>query len=151
MLAYHQDIQVDGVIGVTTFTVGALLDALGSVTVEGFEGPVTSATWYLTAEELIYFPEDSSTIVAEADRNKEAVLEPILREVMRRVQHASGGELPAIVRALRGSVARRELLLWFRDPTAAALGDRSQADGRLAPPVGDVLALVDANVSYSNV
>jgi hypothetical protein len=152
MLAHHQDIEVDGVIGFTTYTVGAVLDALGSVTVAGIDAPVTAQTWYRAAEEQIYFPADSPTVVRGADQNKETVLEPILQEVMRRVQHASAEEMPALVRAIHSSIKRRELLFSFRDPAPAKLVRGREADGRVAPPEeGDVLALFDANLSYSKV
>jgi hypothetical protein len=150
ILGRHQDVRLDGVIGFTTATVGALLEAMGPLAVEGFDAPVTAATWYDLAERLIYFTEAPGPGV-NTDQTKGEVLAPILRAVLARVQRASADELPAILRALQRAVAERQLLLFFRDPAPATLARRYDADGRLAPPRGDVLAVVDANLSYSKV
>jgi hypothetical protein len=150
LLYHHQGIQVDGVIGITTYGVGILLEALGPLPVEGFAEPVTAASWYGTAEQLIYFP-DAGQVSADAQERKEQVLEPVLRAVLARLQSASIEEMPALLRAMRRMIRERHLLLAFHDRPAAALVRRYDADGRLEPPSGDVLAVVDANLSYSKV
>lgn len=146
-LLRHQDISVDGVIGFTTLAVDGLIAALGPLDVEGFDQPLTAENWYAAAEQRIYF-QDGVT----AQDGKEATLEPMLKAIVRRLQAASPDDLTNAMRALRQLVRRRELLLSFHDPQAATLARLLGADGHFAPPAtGDVLALVDANLSYSKV
>jgi hypothetical protein len=148
-LLQHQDIKVDGVIGFTTLTVNALMEALGPLEVEGFAEPLTAQNWYSAAEQRINFQGGDRV---HGDPNKEAVLEPMLKAILRRLQAGSLEDLPKVLRGLRRSVEQRELQLYFHDPRAAQVARRHGADGRLAPPAGgDVLALVDANLSYSKV
>lgn len=150
-LQYYREIRVDGVIGFTTGAVGPLLEVLGPVQVPGVAESFTAATWYEQAERSIYFA-DPANPFAEAEQNKGEVLGPLLQAVMRRIQGATTAELPAILRAMRRLVEERQLLLLFHDNAATDLLRRSNADGRFAPPErGDVLAVVDANLSYSKV
>jgi hypothetical protein len=148
-LLQHQGIKADGVIGFTTLTVNALMEALGPLQVEGFDQPLTAQNWYSAAEQRINLQDGERVF---GDPNKEAVLEPMLRAILRRLQAGSLEDLPKVLRGLRQSVERRELQLYFHDPRAARVARRHGADGHLAPPAGsDVLALVDANLSYSKV
>ncbi|MFN8559169.1 MAG: DUF4012 domain-containing protein [Dehalococcoidia bacterium] len=150
LLRRHQDLTVDGVIGVNTYSVGMLLEALGPLPVEGFDQPVTAETWYGLAERLIYFDESGHT-VDNADDNKQLVLQPILRAVINRVQGAGPEDVAPLLRAVQRATRERQLQVMFHDPAAAALARRTGADGRFAPPQGDALALVDANLSYSKI
>ena len=151
ILARQQDLQVDGVIGITTYTVGILLDTLGPVQVESLPVPVTAADWYGLAEEQIYFAADSNR-PGRIEQKKGQVLEPVMRAVIARLQNASGDELPKVYRALKRAVQERQLMVTVRDPAAAALVTRYAADGAMtAPAASDVVAVVDANVSYSKV
>ncbi len=149
MLMQQRDIRVDGVIAFNTYTVGMLLDVLGPIPVEGFEEPVSADTWYKLAEQLIYFQGPNPL---DGERNKGKVLEPLLQAVISRVQNASSDELPKVVKALQGAVKERQLLVAFHDEAPQAMARRYGADGRFAPPTtGDVLGVVDANLSYSKV
>lgn len=147
-LNYYGAGSVNGVIGFTTYAVGGLLDALGPLPVAGLSEPVTAATWYDLAEQVIYFnPDDPNS-----EQNKGEVLGPVLQAMVSRMQHASPDELPKLLRTLQTLVQQRQLLVYFHDAAPATIARRANADGRFAPPAtGDVLAVVDANMSYSKV
>lgn len=150
LLRYYQEVEVDGVLGFTTFAVGGLLEALGPLPVPGFAEPVMAASWYDLAERLIYFPDGTSTGIAEEAKGE--VLGPVLQAMVARLQSASSAELPALLRALQSLLQQRQILLYFHDPAAEAMARRYEADGALtAPAQGDVLAVVDANLSFSKV
>ncbi len=151
MLLRHQDVRVDGVIAFNTYTVALLLDAVGPVTVEGFDTPISADTWYDLAQRLIYF-RDPNRPFEGAEQNKGQVLEPVLQAVIRRIQQSSTNELPRVLKALQRAVDERQLLVSFHDPAPQQMAERYGAAGRITPPAtGDVLAVVDANLSYSKV
>lgn len=152
MLAHHQDIAVDGVLGFTSFAVGRLLDTLGPVEAEGFAEPITSASWYALSERLIYGDQPNVTIDADAEQNKGEVLGSVLQAIVARMQTTDVDQLPALLRTLQSLIDQRQLLVSFHDPAPATLAARYDADGRFRPPpTGDVLGVIDANVSYSKV
>lgn len=152
MLLHHRDIKVDGVIGFTTYAVGGLLDALGPLNVPGIDQPVTSASWYHLAENVIYGDQPGVRPIAGADQNKGEVLGEVLNSIVARTQAANQEELPKLLRTLQNLVAQREILVSFHDEAPAELTRRYQANGDFAPPAsGDVLGVVDANLSYSKV
>ncbi|MGH2600106.1 MAG: DUF4012 domain-containing protein, partial [Dehalococcoidia bacterium] len=152
MLKHHQDVDVDGVLGFTTYAVGGLLEALGPLEVPGFAEPMTAETWYRDSEQLIYGALPGARPSTESEENKGEVLGPVLQAIVGRMQQANAEELPALLRTFQELVEQRQILVSFDDATPNALAARYGADGRLAPPsTGDVLAVVDANVSYSKV
>lgn len=152
MLLHHRDLTVDGVIGFTTYAVGGLLDALGPLIVPGIDQPVTSATWYQLAESLIYGDQAGVRPIAGSEQNKGEVLGDVMRAIVARMQAANQEELPGLLRALQSLVEQRQILVYFHDEAPAELALRYEASGVFAPPeTGDVLAVVDANMSYSKV
>jgi hypothetical protein len=152
MLKHHRDIRVDGVLGFTTYAVGGLLDVLGPLQVPDIDQPVTAAAWYELAENLIYGDQPGVQVAPGAEQNKGEVLGDVMRAMVARMQAANQEELPALLRALQSLVQQRQILAYFHDAAPSELAARYQANGRFAPPeTGDVLAVVDANVTYSKV
>ncbi len=151
LLFDHQDLRVDGVIGFTTFAVAMLLETLGPLPVDGFAEPVTPATWYNLAERMIYFGA-ADPKPGEVDQRKGEVLEPLLQAVLARLQQTSSDELPALLRTFRRMAAERQVLVYLHDAVPARLAGQYGVDGRFTPPAeGDVIGVVDANLSYSKV
>jgi len=151
LLRQQQDISVDGVIAFTNYTVSMLLDALGPLSLEGFAQPLTGSNWYEQVIDRIYYINPNQSAPREqAERSKGEVLSPLLRAIIDRMQQMSVDELPRLVTTLQKAAEQRELLVYMHDPAANGLARRSGADGRLVPPEGgDVLAVVDANLSFS--
>lgn len=152
MLRRHREIEVHGVIGFTTYAVGGLLQALGPLTVPGIEQPVTAESWYGLAENLIYGEQPGVRVATGSEQNKGEVLGDVLRAIVARMQSANQEELPALLQTLQRLVQERQILVYFHDDAPSELAARYEANGRFAPPeTGDVLAVVDANLSYSKV
>jgi hypothetical protein len=152
MLLHHRDLKVDGVIGFTTYAVGGLIDTLGPLNVPGIDQPMTSASWYQLAETAIYGEQAGVRPIAGSQENKGEVLGEVLNTIVARIQAANQEELPKLLRTLQSLVERREILVSFHDEAPAELARRYEASGVFAPPeTGDVLGLIDANLSYSKV
>jgi hypothetical protein len=124
----------------------------GPVESPGIAEPVTVDSWYPLAERQIYGPQPGVSWDPESEENKGEVLGGVLRAVLGRMQSANAGELPLLLRTLQSLVQQRQVLVVFHDAGPAALATRYEADGRFAPPPsGDVLSVIDANLSYSKV
>ncbi|RLT41471.1 MAG: DUF4012 domain-containing protein [Chloroflexi bacterium] len=139
-------VHADGVVAVDTEMLRMLLQALGPMTVEGVDVPLTAENFYSALEEEIFG--DKSAVVAK----KRTILGRVLKQSIDRMQAADADKVPALVAVLRQGVDGRHLQLFGRDERVQAVSEGFGADGTMRPRARrDFVAVVDANVSYSKI
>ena len=67
------------------------------------------------------------------------------------VDRLPGLDLSAVEAAARQALAERQVLIWLKEPRAAAALAELGWDGALVPGAGDYLMVVDANVGFNKV
>lgn len=139
-------VRADGVIAVDTEMLRLLLQALGPMTVQGADAPLTAENLYATLEEEIFGEE------TEAQAKKRTILSRVLQQSIDRVQTADADKVPALVSALREGIDGRHLQLFGNDQRVQAIAEAVGADGVMHPRESrDFVAVVDANISYSKI
>lgn len=134
--------DVDGVIALSTTTIGELLRVVGTVTVPGSAQVVTpdNILRELTSIANQIRPEDKGT-----GKNS---LVAFGHELVQRVQQAKAAQLPALATVLGRATGSRDLVLWMRSPDLENLLTAHGAGGQLAVlPGADQLMVTDANIS----
>lgn len=83
---------------------------------------------------------------------RQAYLSPVLDTLIARAESAAGDTVPALVRALHRAAEASHLHLFSPHEAAQAVAERFAIDGAIrAPESGDLLTVVDANVSYNKI
>lgn len=145
-LLEDRGVQADGVVAVDTEMLRLLLQALGPMTVQGVDVPLTAENFYAALEEEIFGDE------AEVVAKKRKILSRVLQQSIERVQTADADKVPALVTVLRQGVGGRHLQLFGNDARVEAVAEAFGADGTMRRREGrDFVAVVDANVSYSKI
>jgi hypothetical protein len=134
---------VDGVIAFDQDLVPLLLEAIGPVRVSGAPQPIM-------AQNVIQYMRDSYSQNLKTDRK--AFIAPLARAILERLA-ADPDTLSklGIVRALGRALDERHLLVYLRDPNAAAALARRGWDGAVRPGANDFLMVVDSNLGYNKV
>lgn len=141
-----QGIEADGVVAVNTPMIQLLLRATGPLTIEGIAEPLTADNFLAQTEEEIFESGFDSV------KRKQQVLQPVLRELIARVQDAGADRVPPLIAAFAKGARGRDLQVYARDERSAALVTRLHVDGALKPQPGrDFLAVVDSNVSWNKI
>ena len=133
------DAEIDGVIGITTYTIDEILKVTGPVEVPAYDVTVAPGETTLKALQVTRF--------ADPGEDRKAFLPAFADSLIAAVfslPSQSWGSLPGAAEALRDG---RHLLAWFPDPTDQALAVRAGVDGAVRQDRGDYLFPVDANVS----
>ena len=141
-----RNIDADGVVAVNTPMVQLLLGATGSMRVEGVDTPLTPENFIALLEEEIFenWPDNIA--------RKRQLLQPVLRELISRVQDANAERVPPLIGAFTRGARSRDLQVFARDDRSAAMIAAIGVDGRIQPKPGrDFLAVVDSNVSYDKI
>lgn len=145
-LVEDRNLQSDGVVAVDTEMLRLLLQALGPMTVQGVDVPLTAENFYAVLEDEIFGEE------TEVGSKKRTILGKVLQQSIDRLQAADADQVPALVSVLRQGVAGRHLQLFGNDHRVQAVAEGFGADGTMRPREGrDFVAVVDANVSYSKI
>ena len=133
------DAEIDGVIGITTYTIDEILNVTGPVEVPAYDVTIAPGETTLKALQL--------TRTASPGEDRKAFLPAFADSLIASVfslPAQSWDALPGAARALRDG---RHLLAWFPDPADQALAARAGVDGAVRQDRGDYLFPVDANVS----
>ena len=133
------DAEIDGVIGITTYSIDEILKVTGPVEVSAYDVTIASGETTLKALQL--------TRTAETGEDRKAFLPAFADSLIGAVfslPSQSWGDLPGAASALRDG---RHLLAWFPDPADQAFATRAGVDGAVRQDRGDYLFPVDANVS----
>jgi hypothetical protein len=129
--------QLDGVIYLDPYTLAALMQLTGPVTVPGYPTPLTAdtAATFLLRDQYVLFPDD----------NRHEFLVDASRTVFKKL---TSGALPMpkkVADTLAPAVAERRLMLHSFHPDEQALFERLGMAGSLPPVDGDFLSVRASN------
>ncbi len=143
-------VDVDGVIAVDQRTLQYILAAVGPVEVEGKDGidrvTADNITGWMQAQ---WSPVSADTQNREWWLQRKTFVGDLAGALRRKLE--VGGQLDAVALAegLARALGEKHLLIYSRDPRAAALLAEYGWDGRIAQGPGDYLSLVEANVGFN--
>ncbi|HTK59838.1 MAG TPA: DUF4012 domain-containing protein [Candidatus Baltobacteraceae bacterium] len=134
--------KIDGVIGVTPTVIQKLLAMTGPITIEG-----TTFTADNVVDELEYQVEvafwDEGTPLAQ----RKDVVGKLGQELVRRLLSTQLSDLPKVAAVAEASLAEKQLMASFSDPSLLAFADARQWSGRFRAGPEDRLAVIDANLA----
>ncbi len=131
------DPPLDGVIAMTPRIVEDLINHLGPVTLEelGLE---------ITAENFV---EEAQYEVPNKDTARDAVFFPAFaQKLLNKMFQPESTNWPFYAELLLGAIQRKDLQLYFTDPTQQRLVSILGADGELKPNGQDLLAISESNI-----
>lgn len=154
---YAQDagISVDGVATIDLRAVQLLVDALGPLTIEGVNEPVTGDNLIEQLQSFWDRPlESDETLQTDYQEwwKQRKDFMPILAQAALGRLHSGSFNPLALADGIRAAMAERAVQVWMVDEDAAELFATLGWDGRLRPaPDADFIALVDTNMGYNKV
>ncbi len=134
------DTAIDGVLGITTYTIDELLKATGPVTVP--EYGVTIAPGETTLKVL-----QLTRGAQRPGENRKAFLSALADQLLGTVFALPPAQWGKLLGRAGAFQEQRLLLAWFRDPLDQALAARDGFDGAVRRDVGDYVYPVDSNVA----
>jgi hypothetical protein len=154
---YAQDagVQVDGIATVDLRAVQLLVGALGPLTVEGADAPVTGENIIEQVQRFWDKPPDSDDTLESAGgewwKQRKDFMPILAKAALGRLESGRFNPL-AFAAALRTALDERAIQVWMADAGAAELLAALHWDGSLQPePGADFVALVDSNMGYNKV
>lgn len=153
--------NLQGIITIDLHAVELLVDALGPLTIDGSETPITGTNIVDQIKNFWNRPLDTEVSVAEIDESDAKLGEwwvqrkafmPKLAEAAR--QRLTSGEVNQrqLVQAGLRALDERAIQVWLADPALREPLATLAWDGALHPAAGaDFLALVDTNMGYNKV
>ncbi len=132
------DLDIDGVLGITTHTIDEILQVTGPITVPAYDATIGSGETTLKTLQLTRIPLPGE--------NRKAFLSAFADELFARLlalPPSKWGEVLGHVDTFR---SQRLLLAWFKDPADQALAADSGFDGAVRQDPGDFVYPVDSNV-----
>jgi hypothetical protein len=136
--------ELDGVIGITTEGVGALIASVGTLEVEGLPEPVTAANFNRIIQEMWNPGTDSR----DWFNNRKKSLNLIMQTAMEKF-FAGKVDWSLLGRGLMDALDQRQLMI-YSVPEASEL-KQLLWDGSLRSNPGDYLMVVDANLGFNKV
>jgi hypothetical protein len=150
LYTYGQVLAVDGVIAFDQQTAAGVIAALGTLSIEGWDEPITGDNFIRLVRQA-WNPSDEGVSGEWAVTRKE-FLSQLAQTVLNRIrQQPKTLDWAGLGRALWQALQQRHLLLCLKDPAAASLLHRQGWDGALRPTEGDYLIAVDANLGFNKV
>ena len=139
-------VTIDGVVALDQYAVQELITALGPLTVEGFDEPVSGAT-VIAAMRSAWAPEDGN-LSREWWLERKEFMGPLAEAVWQRLE---SGQVPwlELGRTLLRLLEEKHLLIYSPQPDLAAMLARQGWDGAMRPGSADYLMVVDANLGYN--
>ncbi len=147
---------VDAVIAVDLVAVQRLFAAVAPIQPEGYPEAVTGENIIALLQRYWAAPAGEATIAEQASSDWWAHRKDIMGDLVAAALDKVGRDpwsvdLGQLGAALMDSLRGRHLLIYARDPEAAALLAERGWDGALRPVVGDYLMAVDANLGFNKV
>ncbi len=147
---------VDTVVAADLIAVQRLLDAVSPLTVEGYPEAITGENVIAMLQQYWAAPVGEATIEQQATsdwwQHRKDVMGDLLAAALDKVRGDPWSiDLSQLGSALMGSLRGRHLLLYARDPEAAALLASRGWDGALRQAEGDYAMVVDANLGFNKV
>ena len=134
------DTDIDGVVALTTYAVDRLLAVTGPIEVPEYDVTVASGEVTLTALRLT-----RGLSTPESDRK--AFLEVLADLTLAKLRSLPPAEWPKLVDAFNDMRERREVMVWFADPTLESAVASTSLGGVTRQGAGDYVGVVEANVS----
>lgn len=153
---YRQDqgVAVDGVIAVDLTTLQLFLNALGPISVPGYDQPVTGANLTSMIATSWESPRMTAPGKEGADwwlHRKDLAADLMAELVPAITQQADAQKMADLGRATFQALRQRHLLIYVDSPKAHALLHQLGWDGALRIPEGDTWLVVDSNVGFNKV
>ncbi len=139
-------VTVDGIIALDQYAVQELVSALGPLTVEGADAPVTGEA-VISYIRQAWAPEGGQ-LTRDWWRGRKSFMGPLAQAAWERLQDGQV-HWRALAETLSRLLDGKHILLYFAHPRAQALLAARNWDGALRPGTGDFLMVVDANVGYN--
>ena len=136
------DSRIDGVLGVTTYTIDELLKITGPITVPEYNATIASGETTLKTLQL--------TRVAKPGENRKAFLSTFADRLFGSLLSLPPRQWVDVLGQADTFRSQRLLLAWFKDGADEALATRGGFDGAVRQDPGDYLYPVDANVAPSS-
>lgn len=134
------DADIDGVLGITTYTIDELLKVTGPVSVPDYEATIASGETTLKVLQL-------TRVAQRPDENRKAFLSAFADRLLATLVALPPAKWGAILGEGETFQTQRLLLAWFRDPTDQALVTEGGFDGAVRQDPGDYVYPVDSNVA----
>lgn len=134
--------KVDGVLAMTELATARLIGALGAIQLPGYAKPVIEDGF---ARRVIYEVEEK----LPRDQPRKKFLIELSTVVFDRLFDLPADKLPAVTDAVRRSIGAGDIQLWFADPTRQRELEGTVVAGQLPRTDGDMLMVVDANLTAS--
>ena len=133
------DDRLDGVLGITTYTIDEFLELTGPIAVPEYDATIASGETTLKALQL--------TRVARPGENRKAFLSAFADRLFDSLLALPPERWVDVVDQASTFRNQRLLLAWFSDPDDQALAARGGFDGAVRQDPGDYLYPVDSNVA----
>ncbi|MGD1993094.1 MAG: DUF4012 domain-containing protein [Anaerolineae bacterium] len=140
------EVTVDGVLAVDQRAVQELVDALGPLSLEGADEPVTGRTIIPYMRDA-WAPEGGD-FSREWFRQRKSFMGEVAQAAWDQIRRGEV-EWVDLAKTLRSLLERKHILVYIEHPDVAALLAEQGWDGALWPGAGDFLMVVDANVGYN--
>jgi hypothetical protein len=132
------DSRIDGVLGITTYTIDELLKVTGPIAVPEYKATIASGETTLKTLQL--------TRVAKPGENRKAFLSTFADHLFERLLSLPPRQWLDMLGRADTFRSQRLLLAWFKDASDEALATRGGFDGAVRQDPGDYLYPVDSNV-----
>ena len=131
---------IDGVLAISTTTIGSLLRVVGTVPVPGYPQLVTP-------DNVLRELSSIANRIRPGDPGKEYVVD-FGHALLDRIRHASSTQLPGLGKVFGQATRTRDLVVWLRSPDLQRVLTEHDASGELTVrPHTDQLMVTDANIS----
>jgi uncharacterized protein DUF4012 len=136
------DTKVDGVFGITTYTIDELLKVIGPINVPDWDTTIASGETTLKTLQL--------TRIAKPGETRKAFLSAFADELFDRLLGLPPKQWADLLDEAETIQSQRMLLAWFKDSNDQALATDTGFGGALLQAEGDYVYAVDSNVAPSS-
>ncbi|MHB8398586.1 MAG: DUF4012 domain-containing protein [Candidatus Limnocylindrales bacterium] len=134
------DTNIDGVFGITTYTIDQLLTVTGPITVPSYNTTIASGETTLKVLQL-------TRVARSPTENRKAFLSTFADALVADLVALPPSKWGDILGQADTFRTQREFLAWFADPAAEALTTAGGFDGAVRQDPGDYIYPVDSNVA----
>jgi hypothetical protein len=150
LYTYGQGGELDGVIAFDQQGAARLVEALGPLTVEGWDEPITGGGFIRLVRQA--WNPASGEVTREWVLTRKDFLNELAQAVLKQVrQQPEMVNWSELGQALWQVLEERHLLIYLEEPVAASWARARGWDGAVCPAGGDYLMVVDANLGFNKV
>ena len=148
MYSYSRKHAVDGVVALDQEAIRLLFTALGPITPEGYDKPVTAEN-IIAVMRQAKDPTKCSGLDPEKRRQCKDFLGPLAAALLDKLQARADLPWSDLVKAMFQALDERHVLLHLDDPAATLILAHRGWDGAMRPGKRDYLMVVDSNVGFN--